>query len=396
MRLHSEPELSGGEQRTAARAATVLRSLGCRVTEGIGGHGVVGALHNGPGPMVLLRAELDALPVREETELPYASTVTAPGPNGALVPVAHACGHDAHLAAALGATELLARHRDRWSGTVLLVGQASEETLSGAAAMLADGLYERFGTPDAALAQHLAPFPAGVVAHGRTVLAASRVLRIVLNGSGGHAAYPKGTANPIEAAAAVVAGLCHAVGPEVVAGVGTLHAGTTVNVLPDQATLEVGIRAPTEPQAEAAEQAIAELARREAKRLAVGHPPEITVTARSAPTVNHPQLGATVRTAHAAVLGPAAVQPWRISMATEDFPEYAAGGTVPTVYWMLGCVGRQRWESTTGLPPKERFAAIPPNHSPRFAPDPVPTLSTGIVAMATAALACGLGDVSEM
>lgn len=396
LRLHREPELSGVERRTAARAATVLRGLGCRVTEGIGGHGVAGVLHNGRGPTVLLRAELDALPVREETGLPYASTVTAPGPQGVPVPVAHACGHDAHLAIALGVMDLLARHRDRWRGTVALVGQPAEETLSGAAAVLADGLYERLGVPDAVLAQHLAPFPAGVVAHARTVLAASRALRIVLYGPGGHTAHPEGAANPIETAAAVVAGLPHAVGSHVVAGVGALHAGTTANVRPDRATLEVSVRAPTGRQAGEAEGAIAELARQEAARLTPGRPPEITVTARSAPTVNHPELGKTVRAAHTSVLGQPAVHPWPLSMATEDFPEYAAGGTVPTAYWMLGCVGRKQWESTADLPLRERFAVIPPNHSPRFAPDPVPTLRTGMVAMATAALACGLGDVSEM
>ncbi|MEU2712513.1 amidohydrolase [Streptomyces sp. NPDC007205] len=395
LRLHHNPELSGAERETAAAVARALRERGCEVTEGIGGHGVVGVLRGGDGPNVLVRAELDALPVREETGLPYASTVTAPGPDGREVPVAHACGHDAHLAAAVGAVDVLGRIRDRWRGTVTVVAQPAEETLSGAAAMLGDGLYERFGTPDAVLAQHLAPFPVGRVAHAETVLAAARSMRIELRGPGGHAADPAGAANPVEAAAAVVTGLRAAVGEDAVATPGALHAGTAVNVVPDRATLEVSVRAGTAEAAERGTAAVRELVLGQAARLLPGHPPEVTVTARAEPTVNDPRHLAAVRRAHTAALGPGAVLPWRTSLATEDFPHYTAGGTIPAVYWMLGCVGRAAWQRAGAEAPGREFGVLAPNHSPRFAPDAVPTLRTGITAMTSAVLTC-LAGVSEL
>ncbi|WP_328430193.1 M20/M25/M40 family metallo-hydrolase [Streptomyces sp. NBC_00443] len=179
MDLHQHPELSGAETRTAACLADALEAEGCTVTRGIGGHGVVGVLTNGEGPRVYLRAELDALPVREHTGLPYA----ADGPH------MHACGHDLHIAAVLGAATLLARARPHWRGSVVVVGQPAEETLTGARAMLADGLYDRFGRPDAVLAQHTAPLLGGMVAHGhgQPVLAGSVGLDVTLHGRGGHA-----------------------------------------------------------------------------------------------------------------------------------------------------------------------------------------------------------------
>lgn len=183
--VHRHPELSGAERRTAGRFARWLSGAGYDVTPGVGGHGVVGVLRNGPGPVVLVRAELDALPLREETGLPYASTVGDPAP------AMHACGHDAHLACAAGAATVLAGAADRWRGTLVVVGQPAEETLTGAAAMLADGLYERFPAPGVVLAQHTVPLPAGMVAHGDgPLLAASRTVEIVVHGRGGHAGRP--------------------------------------------------------------------------------------------------------------------------------------------------------------------------------------------------------------
>lgn len=201
--LHAHPELSGHEHRTADLLAAWLTEHSCTVTRAVGGgHGLVGVLRNGPGPTVLLRTELDALPVTEATGLPYASTT--PG-------VMHACGHDLHIAAAAGAVALLAADRDSWRGTVLVVGQPAEETLSGARSMLEDGrLYERFGTPDAALAQHAAPLPAGTVAHapgGAPLMAGSIAADVTLYGRGGHAATPHLTVDPVLMAAATVLGL---------------------------------------------------------------------------------------------------------------------------------------------------------------------------------------------
>lgn len=186
--LHAHPELSGAEARTAEAFGAHLRGDGATVTHGVGGHGVVGVLRNGPGPTLMLRAELDALPLTERTDLAYESTV--PG-------TMHACGHDLHLASAAGAFTLLARSAASWSGTLLVVGQPAEETLEGAEAMLADGLYERFGTPDTVLAQHTAPLPAGTLAHGRgPIMAASAALDVVIHGYGGHAGTPSSPSTP--------------------------------------------------------------------------------------------------------------------------------------------------------------------------------------------------------
>ncbi|WP_069467686.1 amidohydrolase, partial [Actinacidiphila rubida] len=242
--VHRHPELSGVEARTAGRFAERLASDGYEVTRGVGGHGVVGVLRNGPGPVVLLRAELDALPVREDTGLPYASAVTAPRP------VMHACGHDMHLACLSGAAALLSRTASGWSGTLVVVGQPAEETLTGAAAMLADGLYRRFPAPGVVLAQHTVPLPAGMVAHGDgPVLAAGATVEVVLHGRGGHAGAPQLAVDPVVAAAALVLRLQTVVsretgpGEPLVLTVGRLHAGGAGNVIPDRAELEVTLRA---------------------------------------------------------------------------------------------------------------------------------------------------------
>ncbi|MFD7638843.1 amidohydrolase, partial [Streptomyces sp. NPDC059873] len=221
--LHRHPELSGEERRTAARLGEWLTEAGYEVTGEIGGHGVVGVLRNGDGPRVLIRAELDALPVTERTGLPYASEG----------PAMHACGHDLHLAAAAGAASLLSRARDRWRGTVVIIGQPAEETLVGARAMLADGLYERFGRPDVVLAQHTAPLPSGMVAHGYgPMLAGSAGFEVVVHGRAGHAGTPQLAVDPVVTAAAAVLRLQSVVAREsaptepAVLNVGSFHAGS--------------------------------------------------------------------------------------------------------------------------------------------------------------------------
>lgn len=389
--VHSNPELSGQEERTAALACDVLRRLGGRVTEGVGGHGVVALLENGPGPRVLVRAELDALPVEERTGVPYASVATAVR-DGLSVPVMHACGHDAHLAALLGAVDLLARMRERWRGTVMVVAQPAEETLSGAAAMMADGLYDRFGTPDVALAQHLAVFPAGRVAHGATMLAASRSLRIRVCGAGGHAADTSSHANPIEAAADIITGLRAHISPPATCTVGRLQAGAAANVVPEEAVLEVSLRAADPADVDSAEAAVRRLAETTSARHGSPMRVEVATTAAAVPMVNDPACTAVVRDAHLAGLGRNAVLPWAMSMAAEDFPTLSAGGTVPLVYWMLGSVGPRQWRDAPGATFTEKWASFAPNHSPRFRPDPVPVLRTGITAMAMAVLAFLGGD----
>ena len=445
--LHRHPELAGAETRTAALFADRLRRVGYRVCTGIGGHGVIGVLRRGPGPAVLLRAELDALPVEERTGLPYASTDVVIDPRtGAPVPVMHACGHDAHLACAAGAADLLARDPG-WRGTLFVVGQPAEETLTGARAMLEDGLYDRVGRPDVVLAQHTAPLPAGMVAHGTgPVLAGSSALSVEIRGRGGHAALPQLAVNPIEVAAAMVLRL-REVDPEVSVTVGALHAGARGNVIPDVATLEVSLRGLSAAALERGEAAV----RRVAAQVATGcpEPPRLTVLARSPVTVVDAEAAAPVRRAHEAAFGPARVASWPGSLATEDVGWFAAagaplhGGTaIRLSHWMLGTVSPGRWARAASGPgpsssgsgsgsgpsgsgpsgsgsgpsgagpgsgpsgsgsgasgPVETgaaaaFAAVPPNHSSAYAPDPRGTLSTGIAALVLAARAhlAGAGD----
>ncbi|NJP45445.1 amidohydrolase [Actinacidiphila epipremni] len=406
--LHRDPELAGAERRTAGRFATALRAAGFEVTGGVGGHGVVGVLRNGPGPAVMLRAELDALPVREETGLPYASTATARGPEkGTRVPVMHACGHDAHLAALTGAAATLAAAPGSWRGTLLAVGQPAEETLAGAAAMLGDGLYERFPRPAYVLAQHVVPLPAGMVAHAEgALLAGSATLEVVLHGRGGHAGAPHLAADPVITAAAVVLRLQTVVsretgpGEPLVVTVGAVRAGTPGggNVIADRATLEVTVRAFTDAALERAVAAVRRIVRAEAAAAPEPTPPEpeIRVLSRSRPTVPDPHLTATVRAAHQAALGPHRVTRWQPSLATEDFALYGDAGRelhgvegIRTAYWMLGATGPRQWAAAAppGADAATRLAALPPNHSPRFAPHPRLTLHTAITALTTAAQA---------
>lgn len=404
--LHRHPELSGAEEHTAARFAAALTAAGLRVERGIGGHGVVGVLANGPGPVVMARAELDALPVREDTGLPYASTATADGPDGGgPVPVMHACGHDMHLACLAGAAAVLAGAPDRWRGTLVVVGQPAEETLSGAAAMLADGLYRRFPVPGEVLAQHVVPLPAGMVAHAQgPLLAGSTTLEIVLHGRGGHAATPQLAADPVITAAAVVLRLQTVVsretgpGEPLVLTVGSVRAGTpgAGNVIADSATLQVTVRAFSDAALNRAVAAVHRIVRAESAASPEPAPPDpvVRVLSRSGPTVPDTGLTTAVRRAHEAAFGPQRVTRWQPSMATEDFALYGDAGLdlhgvpgIRTGYWMLGAVGPRQWTaagSAAGADTARRLAALPPNHSPRFAPHPRLTLEAGIAAMTVA------------
>ncbi|MGW7428349.1 amidohydrolase [Streptomyces sp. NPDC054861] len=384
LELHHDPEVSGEESRTAARFADRLAAVGLEVARGVGGHGVVGVLRNGPGPRVYLRAELDALPVEERTGLPYASG------NGAM----HACGHDLHLAAAAGAAELLAGGRGRWRGTLVVVGQPAEETLSGARAMLGDGLYERFGRPDVVLAQHAAPLPAGMVAHGTAhapVTAASAALAVVVHGRGGHAATPHLTVDPVVTAASVITRLQTVVAREtapaeqVTLTVGTVRAGTAVNVVPDTAELGIGLRALTDASLDRFLAAVERVVRAECAASGCPVEPEITTVSRTPALWGDAAATRAVREAHIALHGPERVGIWPPSLASEDFPLYGDGGRalhgeagVPLVYWMVGTASPRQWAASGGR--------LPPNHSPLFAPDVRTALPPAITALTAAAL----------
>ncbi|MFG2568811.1 amidohydrolase [Streptomyces sp. NPDC048567] len=383
--VHRHPETSGEEARTAALFADRLTAAGLDVTRGIGGHGVVGVLRNGDGPRVYLRTELDALPLRELTGLPYASTG----------PAMHACGHDLHLAAASGAADLLARTTDHWRGTLVVVGQPAEETLTGARAMLADGLYERFGRPDAVLAQHAAPLPAGLIAHGgphAPVAAASAALTVVVHGRGGHAATPQLAVDPVVTAAAVIGRLQTVVAREAAPAeqltltVGTVHAGTAVNIIPDTAELGIGLRALTDNTLDRALAAVDRIVRAECAASACPRDPDLTVLSRSPALHGDPAATDAVRAAHTALYGPARVTGWPPSLAAEDFALYGDAGRdlhgetgIPLVYWMLGTTSPREWAATNGT-------GIPPNHSPHFAPAIRTALPAAITALTAAAL----------
>ncbi|MET8968242.1 amidohydrolase [Streptomyces hydrogenans] len=374
--VHASPEVSGAEARTARVFGDRLAALGLEVTRGVGGHGVVGVLRNGTGPRVYVRAELDALPLEEETGLPYASG------NGAM----HACGHDLHLAAAAGTAELLSRTAADWRGTLVVVGQPAEETLTGARAMLADGLYERFGTPHVVLAQHAAPLPAGMVAHGTPVApvtAASAALEVTVHGRGGHAGTPHLTVDPVVTAAAVVLRLQTVVSREAAPGehvtltVGTLRAGTAVNVVPATASLGIGVRAATEASLERALTAAERIVRAECAASACPRDPDVVVVSRAPALWGAPGETAAVRAAHTALFGPERVVDWPPSAASEDFALYGGAGEVPLVYWMTGVAGPRQWSAHGGR--------VPPNHSPRFAPDVRSALPPAIAALTAAA-----------
>ncbi|MFJ3923413.1 amidohydrolase [Streptomyces sp. NPDC090022] len=381
--LHRHPELSGAERRTAGRYAAWLTEAGYEVTGGVGGHGVVGVLRNGDGPTVLLRAELDALPVREATGLPYASEGAA----------AHACGHDLHLAAAAGAASLLAAARAQWRGTLMVIGQPAEETLTGARAMLEDGLYERFGRPDDVLAQHAAPLPAGMVAHGYGPMTAGSVtLRVVVHGRGGHAGAPHLAVDPVVAAAHVVTRLQTVVSREaapaeqVAVTVGSFHAGERANVIPDRAELAITVRAVSEASLARATAAVERVVRAECA--AAGCPRDPDAERVSASPVTHPDPAATaaVRAAHVAEFGAERVTMWPPSLATEDFAHFGGDG-IRSAYWMLGVVGPGTWARTPGASAADKLAALPANHAPDFAPDPRTALPAGVRALVSAARA---------
>src|SRR5215218_5088412 len=247
--IHAHPELSLQERRTAGLAADGLRTAGYEVTEGVGGTGVVGLLRNGDGPIVMLRADMDALPVREATGLPYASTVTATDADGRQTPVMHACGHDMHVTWLAGATSLLARSRESWQGTVLAVFQPAEETAQGAQAMIDDGLFARFPKPDVILGQHVMPAPAGQISYRTgTTQAAADSLEVRLFGRGAHGSMPESSVDPVVMAAATVLRLQTIVSRELAANqaavvtVGALQAGTKDNVIPDDALLKINVR----------------------------------------------------------------------------------------------------------------------------------------------------------
>ena len=389
--LHAHPELSFAEERTAAEIARRLTVIGLDVTTGIGRTGVVGVLRNGDGPTVLLRADMDALPVAEQTGLPYASTVRATDPDGNDVPVMHACGHDMHVTCLLGALDLLAGARSAWAGTVLAVFQPAEEVGGGAQGMVDEGLFERFGTPDVVLGQHVAPMPAGMIGvHPGPAFAASDSLHVRLFGRGGHGARPETTVDPIVMAAAIVLRLQTVVSREVagadtaVVTVGSLHAGTKDNIIPDTAEFMVNIRSYAPHVRERVLAAVRRIIRGEAIASGAERDPEITVTDAFPVLFNDPAASERTAAAFRATLGAARViDPGPVS-ASEDFGIFGTASGAPACYWVFGGVDADSYLAAAAAGTVDRD--VPSNHSPFFAPLVGPTIDTGVSALVCAAL----------
>jgi hippurate hydrolase len=390
--IHAHPELSLQERRTAGLAAEGLRTAGYEVTEGVGGTGVVGLLANGDGPTVMLRADMDALPIREATGLPYASTVTATDADGNETPVMHACGHDMHVTWLAGATSLLARSRDAWHGTVLAVFQPAEETAQGAQAMIDDGLFDRFPKPDVIFGQHVMPAPAGEIGYrAGTTQAAADSLEVRLFGRGAHGSMPESSVDPVVMAAATVLRLQTIVSRETAARqaavvtVGALQAGTKDNVIPDDALLKINVRSFDEGVRSHVLDAITRIVNAEAAASGAPKPPEITTTEHYPLTVNDPDLAQRVADALRGHFGDDRVQELSAPVsASEDFGSFGTQWGVPSVFWYVGGTDPVIYHAAERA---SRVAQdVPTNHNPAFAPIIHPTLETGVEAMVTAAV----------
>ena len=386
--LHQHPELSLQEEETAAKLAARLKALGYEVTTGVGGHGVVGVLRNGIGPTVLLRTDMDALPVKEETGLPFASSVTAKNAAGETVPVMHACGHDAHMASWVGAATLLARSRDRWRGTLVLVGQPAEELVSGARAMIADGLLTRFPRPDFALALHdSSSVPSGKVAFVPAYMYANvNSAELTVFGTGGHGAIPHRAVDPIVIAARIVVTLQTIVSREVnpfdpaVVTVGSIHGGTKSNIIPEEVKLQLTIRSYKDEVQDHLVAAIGRIARAEAMAGRAPREPLLQVGPRTTSVLNDAALGRRVREALDRSLGPERTLDGQPIMASEDFTEFGRAGIPSLIFW-LGAAEPKALAAATAA-----GKSLPTPHNPRFAPDREPTIRTGASAMTLSAL----------
>lgn len=380
--IHSHPELSMQEHRTAGVAADHLRSVGYEVTTGVGKTGVVGLLRNGEGPIVMLRADMDALPVLEATGLSYASKVTAVDSTGKTVPVMHACGHDIHVTWLIGAATLFARFRDAWRGTLMAVFQPAEETAEGSQAMIDDGLFERFTRPDIILGQHVMSMPAGVIA-GRigVTTSAADSLQIRLFGRGAHGSMPEASVDPVVMAASTVLRLQGIVSREVppteaaVVTIGVLQAGTKENVIPDEAIIKLNVRTFDEGVRKLVLAAIERIVNAEAAASGAPRKPEITPLDSYSLTSNDPDATRRVRDALRAFFPADSVQETKPTMASEDFGSFGSEWHVPSVFWFVGGTDPEAYAKAK----KEgTISQIPTNHNPHFAPVIHPTLKTGV------------------
>jgi len=378
--LHQHPELSGAETRTAAKLAGELRALGYEVTEHVGGTGIVAVLKNGAGKTVMLRTELDALPVEEKTGLPFASQAHAKDPAGHDVPVGHMCGHDLHMSALVATADIMAHSRGSWHGTLILIGQPAEETISGANAMIRDGLFTRFPRPDQVLALHVSNgLPAGQVGVASGIYDSNAdSLRITIYGRGGHGSAPHTTVDPIVIAARTILALQTIAGREVKPGefvvvtVGYVTAGTKNNIIPDQAELGLTVRTFKPEIRKQVLQAITRITNAEAQAAGAPRPPLIDRYETTDTVYNDPALTSRMRASLETALGKSSVMTEEPITASEDFSMFVEQG-IPGFYLSLGGADPQKYAAAMAA-----GTALPSNHSPLFAPDVDPALHTAI------------------
>ena len=399
--LHAAPELSHHEEKTSSFFATQLRAMGYDVTEHIGkyenpafvSYGVVAIMKNGTGPVVLIRTELDALPVNEKTGLPYASIVKAKNDAGDEVSVMHACGHDVHITSMLGTAKMLSELKDQWHGTLIILGQPAEETVDGARAMMRDGLYQKFPKPDFVVALHdHSELEAGKVGYtpGYSLASADSV-DIKIRGLGGHGAAPETTKDPIVVAAEIVLALQTIVSREnspldpAVITVGSIHGGSKHNIIPDEVNLQITVRAYREEVRKRMLASIERIAKGIA--LAAGIPADrapivkVSETQFTAATYNDPALTERLAGVFTRVLGAENVVKLPPAMMSEDFGYLSLEKTIPSVDFSLGAVDPEKVKQS-----RANGTQLPSLHSALFAPLPEPTLRTGVKAMTSAVL----------
>jgi len=396
--LHRNPELSRHEEQTSAFLAAELRKAGYTVTEHVGkyedgqqGFGIVAVLENGPGPRLMIRTDMDALPVEEKTGLDYASTVKTTNAQGLQVGVMHACGHDLHMTVLLGAARELAARKTAWHGTLMLIGQPAEEVVQGAAAMMADHLYERFGKPDFVVSEHDSPeVPAGSLAlKGGPLLASATSINVTMRGIGGHGSRPEAGKDPVVLAAEFVLVAQTIVSRQIdpqqpaVLTVGTIHGGTKNNIIPDEVTMGLTLRTYSAAERDQILAAIRRTANglAEAYGIPADRMPVVTVTEGTPATLNDAALAERLRASAVAALGKERVLEARAIMGSEDVGLFSLDGKIPAVMYWLGAAdaGKLAESRKTGV-------ALPGLHSALFAPVYAPAITAGVTAMTAVAL----------
>ena len=387
--LHAHPELSRQEAQTSAKLAAKLRTLGFRVHEKVGGYGIVALLQNGKGPTLLLRTDMDGLPVEEKTGLPYASKVKAKDPQGKEVSVMHACGHDVHMSAWVGAATLLSRLKSRWRGTLLMVAQPAEEIGQGAKAMIEDGLFKRFPKPDMALALHTdANLPAGQIAvSGGFTFANVDSVDVTLYGKGGHGGYPHKSVDPVVMSAQLVTALqtlisrSQAPTEPAVVTVGSIHGGTKHNIIPDEVKLQLTLRSYTPESRRALRKGVERVVLGTAQSAGAPKAPSLHFEEGPQAVYNDPALAKRIASALEKGFPKGQVREQEKTMGAEDFGVYGQLGKIPSVIMRLGTVDPVRFAEA-----QRRGEALPSLHSPLFAPDKSRSLTAGARALTVAAL----------